>query len=826
MNFHVQQDYRTLPSGGSRVKKVKENTIIDDKRKIGVVQQSVLLLEILVIFAALVIPFIAVRRVAANVSDFLLKEHLRTRAHGLSSGIGSKLSEVETLSEYLAAVNGETYLMRCEPNLIYYLVSFLTKIADHSTAAPARVVLSQPDYYSHIEGNSSNLELYVGFVDGDNMTLKRYNESASMLPDFDYQNQGVFVRSMSVTDYKENFFNASQNGTFWENVLYMGNDFPNRPHVDANTALFVNGRLQVIVSVSLWVDQLMKGMQHSREPLVEGKYALVDLSGRVLFESDMGVISPVVKYVNARPFLRYPTVGQLDDEIWNSAAPVLADLPDNTIGHFDVGVNEYICISYPIVPRKVNTSHRVYLVLAYDNAKEKVYGSTVYTVSVTVVAVLPILFVSLWLLQINESKKQERLRKERLDFSANRPEGSDLGVLEKTIRRLRELELLFPEEVVLNKVVDAIVVHLTEKRYHQFGECIVQPHRATVSTPANTKEPFGIWKYLSLRMFKLENLEFDYDTYAAAPGPMLVKLFVTLLCKHQLIFKEIDPDALITFLVDFTDPTYIRNPVHTAHVLYLVHVLISGPFNYWISDKVELLALFFTAFVMDVKMDWESMRCVDDGQQEDAAYQSEHDAMVSIQKQNRVLTDDYFVVERNVEWVMSLLRVDVLLDPQDPVSGHFKSLVRELSFSLSDKMEFELLGEARVRVQSPRFSVQDDVDDRYLFMKCILKLCSYSAYLSKKEEMIKEIVASNIHIMTENELRDDVFVCAFHVEMASKIVRSWLSVFTNFNPLEDMVGNLEHTIKYWRNQLRKSTRKRDENASDTDTASNTSDSDE
>lgn len=819
------RDDRAGPSRAAHSKRnVSKNTIIDFNRKREVVWHVILLFGFIVFFAGLALPFITVRRVASNVSNFLLAEHMNTRASGLSHGFRSVLSEIETLSEYLAAVNDEIYFMRCDPTMIYHLVSFITKVADHAVATPTRVVLSLPDHYCHIEGNSSHYTLYFGYIENDDMILKVYNESVPLI-DFDYENEGQFVQKLPVTDYKTNVFKASRNGTFWEPYFSITGKHPDTPQLDVMTALFIPNRgLDIVVSVGMEVESLLKVSPKEVETYVECRYVLVDLEDHVLLTSDTGVIHPMIDLETWKP--NYPTLSELNDSLWSAAAEVLPTLGDNKVGHFHMGLNQYLCISYPVVPRDMTTSHRVYLVLAYDDAKEMVYGSTVSTVSVTFVIVMVIIFGGLWLLKINESKKQKKLRKERPDFSMSRPEGSDFSVLEKTVRRLRELELLFPEDMILNKVVDAIIVHLTERRNRQFDIDVPAPVPCLTTT-----DPFRAWKYVTLKHFKLDKIEFNYETFAEARGPMLVKLFVTLLWEHELIFQEIDPDALIKFLVDFTNPTYIRNPAHTAHVLYLIHELISGPFKYWLCDKVEIFALFFVAFVMEVRMDWSSLRCVDDGQQEDSADPLEYEAVVSIQKQYKVLTDEYFVVERNVDWVMSLFRFDVLLDPQDdtllsgPVCGHFRALVRELSFSLSDRMEFDLLGEARVRIQSPNFSVQDDIADRRMFMKWLLKLCGYCAYMSKKEDMKKELSELNLN-MSESELNDDVFVCTFHAEMASKVVWPWLSIFTNFNPLEDLVANLENTIKYWNSQVRKSRSNGELSLSGTETMSNSLGTDE
>lgn len=89
-------------------------------------------------------------------------------------------------------------------------------------------------------------------------------------------------------------------------------------------------------------------------------------------------------------------------------------------------------------------------------------------------------------------------------------------------------------------------------------------------------------------------VDFQIDQFLSEPHRMLMRYMMTLLSDCQLLFPPFDPMCVANFLISIEKG--IINPVHAAHQLFSVHQVIYGPFNYWITNKLDILVLFFAVY--------------------------------------------------------------------------------------------------------------------------------------------------------------------------------------------------------------------------------------
>jgi hypothetical protein len=181
----------------------------------------------------------------------------------------------------------------------------------------------------------------------------------------------------------------------------------------------------------------------------------------------------------------------------------------------------------------------------------------------------------------------------------------------------------------------------------------------------------------------------------------------------------------------------------------------------------------------------------------DAVNQGEEEADaddVNLKLHFEAFADDDSVVKRNVGFLVHLFGVFVPPIDEAPYE-YFISHVIDILLSIHDKRQFALLGEFSIRVESPHFSVMDDVADRMLFVKALIRLSDFCPYWCDHETMLRGSV----------RWVDDVFgpgvgndlVAQFHREHAARVVAPWISVFMAFHPLDEVVANFNANLEYW-----------------------------
>jgi hypothetical protein len=286
----------------------------------------------------------------------------------------------------------------------------------------------------------------------------------------------------------------------------------------------------------------------------------------------------------------------------------------------------------------------------------------------------------------------------------------------------------------------------------------------------------------------LGSLGFDIEKHERSPVSELVLMMGTIIERERLLFKQFDPDCLIQFLYQITMSSCKECLcLRTAHSLLSLYWLITEPFRNWLTRKIDVFAIFFAAFVRhtDCELAYAQLEGLEENEEESNMLKTHFDTF----------TDEESAVDRNIAFILHLL--NIFVPPvKDPLYVSFMGTVAELLASVQDKQQFDLLGEFSVRIESRDFSVLSNTRDRVLFMKALLRLSDFCFYWCRREVMEKMAGDVVREAFGQDEV-DEALVAEFHLEHGRKIVWPWIQIFTNFDPLDELVDNFQRNMSWW-----------------------------
>lgn len=131
---------------------------------------------------------------------------------------------------------------------------------------------------------------------------------------------------------------------------------------------------------------------------------------------------------------------------------------------------------------------------------------------------------------------------------------------------------------------------------------------------------------------------------------------------------------------------------------------------------------------------------------------------------------------------------------------YFWKTLKQVMLKICIKNEsFDLLGQMRVRIQSPYIDIHNDYGDKLLFMESVLKLCEFCEYWSPVEVMEKALEIHDSTMFNKDEISDIFFLSSFHLEFCKKVVLPWVKILAIFKPqaFEDVINNSSNVIEYW-----------------------------
>lgn len=399
----------------------------------------------------------------------------------------------------------------------------------------------------------------------------------------------------------------------------------------------------------------------------------------------------------------------------------------------------------------------------------------------------------------------------------------DTSSIWKAINGIRSYQISFPDDINLNKMLDEIVSELTLSKERlfsvsvnkncQFCSSFVNHHQnfsrnrnsssnsllnslaLSTSTSAQKmnknkkndklieEQTYMIWKILSKQNSINLNKIPDWKIIKKDPVKSLILTYLDVIQRFNLTMPEFDPDLLTQFMIDFSAKN-ISIHFYTIFLIYYLQKLLSGPFNHWLLQKIDIFILFFVAFTKDINTSKIS---------EYFPNQNQDDEGSLIQKKYLIFNDKYSETERKLEYILSIFYKFIpRLNDQ-----YFEENVRDIFYGIQNFNKNELFSTFHCRIQSPNFNVHSDILDKRLFIKAILCLCSYWPYFSSERLMLKSLKKLNSIIFNDLSQYDEPnFVPSYHYYFTEFFVKPWIELFDQFTPLTDLMNNVENTLSY------------------------------
>lgn len=399
----------------------------------------------------------------------------------------------------------------------------------------------------------------------------------------------------------------------------------------------------------------------------------------------------------------------------------------------------------------------------------------------------------------------------------------DSSSIWKAVNDIRNYQISFPDDINLNKIFDDIVSELTQSKEKLFSvsvkkNCqicssfikhnsifskknnstnrIFDPLMSTSSSSfqktdkskkndkSNEEQTYQIWKMLSKQnLIELDQIP-DIKLIKKDPVKSFIFAYLDVIRRFDLTLPEFDPDLLTQFIIELSSKS-ISSHFYTIFLAFYLTKLLSGPFNNWLLQKIDIFILFFVVFTKDIDKSKIIGTFPNQSQDEGSL----------IQKEYLVFNDKYSETERKLEYIFSLFYKFI---PRLQ-NRYFEENVRDIFYGIQKFNRNELFSTFHCRIQSPNFNVHNDIFDKRLFIKAIISLCSQWPYFSSEDLMIKALKRLNSQIFNNtNYLDEPYFVSSFHYNYIEFYVKPWVELFNQFTPLTDLMKNVENNLSYWK----------------------------
>lgn len=752
-------------------------------------------------------PFLLNRQEAYNAITDLMKNYIVIHANANTEIIGGVFMKYEMILQFISRMFFNPALVDIISPKVIQIIKFCNLTHQSLNPRPSIFTfkVANQSFLQIAYLNDQNEDFILSYLKEENNVSCFYSFSSNET-DFSNWDPINSLPQNKKIDCSSDIYNLSRlnnigiNENMWLNMYPIIYNSSSIPELVVMTALGDQNN-DTITQNSISVN--MKDISNLIDSFISldgSHYALINLDGKVIFDSESGDITPLGVDKEHMPI--YPTLDQLGSPIWSKVSEVIENIGIHELRNFTLGDSTYFVIVSSILSYNVET-HRFILVMNRDSAISNAYyqTSSLFIIFIAVVAVL--FTISKFGINQSHKNKERKLKlKQESSFDLNDPI-EDCGIIGSTISRLRKLELLYPEDLMLNKVLDSAVVNFTEKERCRYvpvntvesidcGFCdkLIMNDDDIINNDESV--PYNIWTSFSYSLFndKFEiPKKFKYEYFENKPAKQLIKLFMSIITEDKLLIKSIDPDALVRFVARFSN-NFCKDPTIISHILYRIHILVCEHFHNWITSSVDLLALYISVIINWTCFD-NIFPTVEQILKEENYFENE------LYSDILVFQDERSASERKASFIIGLLN-EYFANADDPVIQHFFKVIKELYVGTNDKLMFQLLGKFRIRIESPEFSVSKSMKDRLLFMKVLVKFGEFSPYIENNANMLKGLEHQDKLIFSEEELLDTRSIAEFHYEKASKIVQLWIDILSKFCSFHKFNKHLDLNIDYWK----------------------------
>lgn len=353
-----------------------------------------------------------------------------------------------------------------------------------------------------------------------------------------------------------------------------------------------------------------------------------------------------------------------------------------------------------------------------------------------------------------------------------------------------------------------------------------------------------------------KSIAFDANECISNPSQYLMKTFLKLIFDESLLFQIFDPDILLQFIFQFST-NLCFDCVSASFQLLQLHYIITKYFSTWFNNKFDLLIIYFTSIIYytnvpetyyddnqnEYEEEEENRSDTDNNENNNnnnnnnnsdsksdnksgsksssknsnksrsrshpknkSEKKSDDEVDGEIKYSNLMKMSKSYTKEMNLLLSKNSQKFDFIIEYftkffdgiQDNNSYiYFSSSVKQIFLLIQDFKMFQLLGEFRVRIESPEFSIFTDINDKYLFFSALIKFCQFGVYCQDMEMM--QFLVQNINnvVFSHGERENRLLLAEYHFESSSKLATYWLNCFSQFVPMKKEKMNLMETINFW-----------------------------
>lgn len=505
-------------------------------------------------------------------------------------------------------------------------------------------------------------------------------------------------------------------------------------------------------------------------------YALLNNNDETIFTTDIGLIKK-----NSSLYLK--NLSSLNSEFWEHMKMESKDMKNG----------EFKKINYKDSPYQISKSFGVNDIFTIINVvsnfpiDKNVPLLFILCVSVPIILNIVITIVRN-LLKVTLLNNQNNDSNFFLKYSNENV--NNFGLIEQSINQLRKLRTKYIDDVRFNEIIDLAIENLTNINDIPFED--LDDNLNNLNTQVdNEKNLFPVFKQLTKPKICIDlKGDFDFSLFSQNPSMMLFKLYMTIIFKDNLFFKEFDPDLFMKFLFIFLT-NCIRNPLMISFCIHSLYKLIHNSCHFTIIDKIDIFTLYLVTLSQFLDFDHIDIEFKNNFVQSENIRKYDNNVLSQYNKNNFFFSMFYKIMNIPKEF------------QEKEFYKNFENLYYVISISQSSEYYFETIGMLRIRIHSMSFF--HDNNDKQLFLSFILKLTNLCGYWAVKGFCKEYFDFQNMIFFKKDEINDISFQINFQIEFINNIVipTYYLYVMTNYGIEPGFLENIQSILNYWESLSKK-----------------------
>jgi len=739
--------------------------MVDFNRRKNIILTLIGLFAFLTFVIGFTMPKNTTRKIAYSIVRDILEKRFRISCSAIINSTVSTFYSYETVSKYILSLSTETKMMNCSEESMRKFIEVSNSAIDILQPKISWTILSDfPTslcFSSYDNASTDPTHFYYAVPIGNgSLRLKQYDYPVH-LENFDSINNGT---SLYLCD---NFFNSIYSVVNNTNEpQWLFSTFENQIHMVSVAHNWIGNNLSSFAAVGFTIQELGKEMARIASK-VSTDFLVITSSNQVVIDYTRGEL-------NTHSFV---PLSVFKDSFWDIFKDNISSSSYGQTFYFNNDSNSFLFFR-----KKFSYSNAISLTLFLvynidDEIAHSLYQPTLIYILCfcSIILVLFLLAAFQQWIHKQKEKKLKKLPKVYLSTNSNQVSLPQVNILSSIISQVRQLELSYPEDNLLNKTLDNVAFNLSLSTKEMFAcystcDCSFCSHLETKhnkSIETHDTSSYSLW--FRLLPEKLQSYDFSHDfvwrKHKDQPIQMFLKLLISIMKRENVLITRIDPDIILEFFHIFARE-HIEYITYSSLILYKAHNIISSVFKNWIQSPMNVYIVIIVAII-------------------------------------RSVASCYINPEEIIANSISLYeKLTCFRTTKTSLQIYFENTFQEILFGTEKRNTMSILGEMRIRMESPDFSVQNHQSDRELFMKFVVFFSLFAPYYSSIDTMNESLKLTNQITFDEKEILDSKFVSEYHFEVSSKIVFDWIRLMKSFSPMKKEDSYLKQVIEFWSSKLK------------------------